>query len=188
MSETADTDTLLDELLGIPPPSGQPSMSDPVFQMLPLQQVARDLVRKIVPPGVVAERYGLTQPQLLLLCAQDGFKKIAKAERALWDGPDNAAERTKVYHREGQAYAASTVVNWILDENLPIAARMDAAKLSARIAGVDTPPKAETGSFVAQAGATFAVNIHFSDKPAQRISTTVEAPLVDAERLAEIEA
>ena len=149
-------------------------MSDPAFRHLSLQLVARELVRKIVPAATVAERHGLTHEQLVLLCQQPGFKKLAQAERALWEGSDNAGERARAYHREGQAFAASTIVNMILDESLPIAARMDAAKLSARIAGVDAAPKGEGGNVIAAPGTVFAVNFHFSDRPPERISTTVE--------------
>lgn len=165
---------LFDQLLQPPPTGASPAMTDPAFRNLPLQAVARELVRKIVPASVVAQRHGMTEAQLVLLCRQPGFKKLAQAERALWEGSDNAGERAKAYHREGQAFTASTVVNWILDESLPIAARMDAAKLSARIAGVDTPPKGEGGNIVAQPGTVFAVNFHFADRPPERISTTVE--------------
>lgn len=165
---------LVEMLLEAPRPAATPSMTDAVFRHLALQVVARELVRKIVPAAVVAERHGMTEAQLVLLCQQPGFKKLAQAERALWEGSDNAGERAKAYHREGQAFAASTIVNMILDESLPIAARMDAAKLSARIAGVDAAPKGEGGNIIAAAGTTFAVNFHFADRPPERISTTVE--------------
>lgn len=173
-SAASQQSDLLDLLLEPPRATAAPSMTDAVFRHLPLQVVARELVRKIVPASVVAQQHGMTEAQLVLLCRQPGFKRLAQAERALWEGSDNAGERAKAYHREGQAFAASTIVNMILDEGLPIAARMDAAKLSARIAGVDAAPKGEGGNVIAAPGTVFAVNFHFADRPPERISTTVE--------------
>ena len=160
-----------------------PSLEDKVFQTLDYHALARDLARKIHLPATLLRRYGLTKPQLMLLCVHAPFKKIVAVERAVWEDTDNAGERAKQYHREGQAEAASEIVGMILDNRLPAAVRLDAAKLSAKIAGIDIPPKdPQQPSWAAGAGG-FAINIHLGDGKVERISSAgpTNGPVIEGE-------
>lgn len=149
------------------------SLEDRVFDDLDYHALGRDLARKIHSPETLLRRYGLTREQLVLLCSHAPFKKIVAVERNVWESTDNAGERAKQYHREGQAEAASEIVGMILDDRLPAAVRLDAAKLSAKIAGIDLPPKDPNAGFTGAGGTAFAINIHLGDGKVERISSAL---------------
>jgi hypothetical protein len=157
-----------------------PSLEDAVFQDLDYHALSRELARKIHPPEALIRRFGLTREQLVLLCSHQPFQRMVAVERAAWRGTDNAGERAKQYHREGQAHAASEIVSLILDRKLPASVRIDAAKLSAKIAGIDGEPRNDRNNMYA-AGTPFAINIHLGDGVVERISSSPQKTIEGGE-------
>ena len=180
MSGDNDLDRLLDALPGNSldgPPPPPASMSDAVFDGMDMLVVARDFARGIHPKAVVATRHGMTPEQAILLCSQPVFRRMVQRERAVWEGSDNAGERARQYHREGQAMVASEIVGMVLDDKLPAALRLDAAKFSAKVAGIDAPPKQPGAD--GPAGTSFSVSIHLGEGKVERLTTTVAAPVIE---------
>lgn len=182
----ADLDALLDEMPA--PPVAKATMDDAVFQNMDLVAVANEFARRIFSASTIAARHSMTHEQALVLCSNEPFRKMVRAARALWDGSDNAGERAKQYHREGQALVAADIISMISDEKLPAALRLDAAKFSAKVAGIDTPPKSDTSNVIASSGTSFAVNIHLGSGRVETITTTAVPPPAAADHTIEHDA
>lgn len=175
MSTTVVDDSIsLDLLLDVmpDPPPAVPSMNDPVFKNMDFVAVANEFARRIYKAGTIATRHGMTPEQAVMLCGHEPFRKMVRTARALWEGSDNAGERAKQYHREGQALVAAEIISMISDVALPAALRLDAAKFSAKVAGIDVPPK-ENNPLAAAGGTSFAVNIHLGSGRVETITTSM---------------
>ena len=173
-----DTETLQAILDGHEPQSPTASLEDPVFATLNYPLLARETARGIHSPQALLKRFSLTEQQFRLLLAHPPFVRMIKTERTLWLDSGNAGERARTYHREGQAMVASELVAMITDPNLAPTARLEAAKLSARIAGLDREPGQAGGAVASH----FAVNIHLGDGRVDRIETVATtAPTLEGE-------
>lgn len=158
--------TLQDLLTAVDAPPPRASLEDAVFLGLDYARLAREIARRIHPAVVLAQRFGLSEPQFVLLLKHTPFVRMIKIEQAVWADSGNAGERARTYHREAQAMVASDMVAIIGDPNTAMASRIEVMKLSARIAGIDRDPPQAGGQVIAS---SFAVNIHLGEGRVERI-------------------
>ncbi len=143
---------------------------------LPLDRITDDLARKIYPAREIASRYGLTDAQLIELVQNPEIAKLIKTKRGVFMSDAAADERLRAYWRTGLIESSPQLIAMLTDKEVTNPVKVEVLKVGIKIAGVDGAPRQDNQGSVGGPG--FNVQIIFSDRPAERISATIDGQSV----------
>lgn len=122
-------------------------------------QLAREIAINHLSTAQIQELYKITPEQWQIIQRSPRFQKLLEGEILAWQGATNTAERTKLK-------AGAMVEEWLPeankrlhDQNEPLNAKTELAKLVARIAGLESRDAGGPGN------GGFSVTINLGDKP-----------------------
>lgn len=151
-----------------------PAAIEHAFDHVNMTLLADECAKKLWRFDTIAERFGVTLEQLLMISQKPAFKKMVAIQRALWEGADNAKTRAQTYYQTGVALGAASIVSMIQDPSKTDTVRLEANKQSAMIAGMIGGGR---GDGTGGGAASFAVNIHLGGRTE---TMTISQPTIDA--------
>jgi hypothetical protein len=148
--------------------------SDPTI----LARFVDDIAQAIYPPEEISDRYGFinTAEMLGFIKTNTEIRRRIKARRALWSSDGSVGERARKLAQHSTLETLPELAQIVLDRSQSSTARLEAAKITARIAGLDGLPPAQKDGGAAP-GQPFVLNISFSGAGrSERFSGTTVVP------------
>ena len=139
-----------------------------------------DVAQKIHGYDVIAARYGFASWQVMAGYIRDNpeINRRIKARRAIWESDGNVEGRARALAAHSVIEALPHTSQVMFDPTAPNAAKLDALKVHARIAGLDGMPaqgRDGAGAPGIAPGGRFSINILFSDRT-EKITTIEHTP------------
>lgn len=145
-----------------------------------LHRFIEDVAQDIVPPGELAQRYSLTQSDMVDLIRVPEVLRRIKTRRAIWQSDDSIEARIRKYAGTVLLESMPGTGAKLTDPAVPNSIALDYLKAYSRMAGVDGMPAAAKDGGGA-GGNQFTVNFHFSGDRVERITTVVDQPALPNE-------